>query len=553
MANYQSIIADIEAKVYENTRQEITGANLNSVLKGMVNSLGAGYQYIGIAEPDTVPSVGDAKVFCIALTEGDYTSFGDFSLTRGEIGVLSYDSEWHFNKAPFLVGVLDRVSTLEDTKADKDGYYEQMSVGVADNLADRGDGVPAEFTRRPTGDHQDVQDGTATIKRIKGNTLVWNQLIDNGTTGITLVNGRKYRVKDTTNRTDTIVNGAGSAITVVGGSDMVQDLTKMFGAGNEPSTVEEFEALFPASYYPYNEGQLLSLKADGIVTDGFNQWDEEYQTGYWNSSGVLVSSSTSEICSKNPIKVFPNTAYYKRTGLNSRLPINRVLFLDNNLNLIRSDYVYNLSLFTTPANCHYIHFNAGTGYGPTYNHDICINLSWSGYRNGEYEPYWKNEKALPALTAFDGLLKSVGDTYDEITRTKDIKRIGSRAYQSGDEDNPNVVTDKTLTFYVLDNPVETTYEEPRNLTYKVADFGTETVTPEGVDEQGVPKTAPFRADIAYGLNAVDTLRNLPKNFISKESMESILNAMVSAGLIASYTLTWDDNNNKYNCTITPIA
>ena len=35
------------------------------------------------------------------------------------------------------------------------------------------------------------------------------------------------------------------------------DLTAMFGAGNEPSTVEEFRSLFPASYYAYNAGGTL--------------------------------------------------------------------------------------------------------------------------------------------------------------------------------------------------------------------------------------------------------------------------------------------------------
>ena len=33
---------------------------------------------------------------------------------------------------------------------------------------------------------------------------------------------------------------------------MCIDLTEMFGAGNEPSTVEEFKALFPKDYYPYD-------------------------------------------------------------------------------------------------------------------------------------------------------------------------------------------------------------------------------------------------------------------------------------------------------------
>lgn len=39
------------------------------------------------------------------------------------------------------------------------------------------------------------------------------------------------------------------------------DLTQMFGAGNEPSTVEEFRALFPKDYYPYNEGEKTCVSA----------------------------------------------------------------------------------------------------------------------------------------------------------------------------------------------------------------------------------------------------------------------------------------------------
>lgn len=51
------------------------------------------------------------------------------------------------------------------------------------------------------------------------------------------------------------------------------DLTKMFGSGNEPSTVEEFEAMFPEDYYSYNEGELLSAGVNEIVEHGRNLID----------------------------------------------------------------------------------------------------------------------------------------------------------------------------------------------------------------------------------------------------------------------------------------
>lgn len=35
------------------------------------------------------------------------------------------------------------------------------------------------------------------------------------------------------------------------------DLTLIFGSGNEPTSVEEFEKIFPADYYPYNAGEVV--------------------------------------------------------------------------------------------------------------------------------------------------------------------------------------------------------------------------------------------------------------------------------------------------------
>lgn len=38
----------------------------------------------------------------------------------------------------------------------------------------------------------------------------------------------------------------------------IYDLTAMFGSGNEPASMEEFEKMFPADYYPYNTGAVVS-------------------------------------------------------------------------------------------------------------------------------------------------------------------------------------------------------------------------------------------------------------------------------------------------------
>lgn len=49
------------------------------------------------------------------------------------------------------------------------------------------------------------------------------------------------------------------------------DLTVMFGAGNEPSTVEEFEKIFPNDYYPYNAGEIVSAGTEEVVVGDTTQ------------------------------------------------------------------------------------------------------------------------------------------------------------------------------------------------------------------------------------------------------------------------------------------
>lgn len=53
------------------------------------------------------------------------------------------------------------------------------------------------------------------------------------------------------------------------------DLTAMFGSGNEPTSVEEFEKIFPADYYPYNAGEIVSADTEEIVEQGKNIFDIE--------------------------------------------------------------------------------------------------------------------------------------------------------------------------------------------------------------------------------------------------------------------------------------
>ena len=111
MANYQLLKADIDAKVYQNGEQEITGENLNSVLNAMVTTLGAEYQFAGVATTATNPGSPDAKVFYIANGKGTYTNFGGLEVTEDDVVVLYWDSSWH--KASTGIASQEKLTELE--------------------------------------------------------------------------------------------------------------------------------------------------------------------------------------------------------------------------------------------------------------------------------------------------------------------------------------------------------------------------------------------------------------------------------------------------------
>ena len=235
------------------------------------------------------------------------------------------------------------VAALEETKADK------TTLAVAERKLDAlwklNQGVSYQFEEDSEAAYQkEVPTGArlASVKRIGGNTIVWNQLIENPENertwacedandyvtfgwydlkGYKAIIGHSYLVSFECymERIDTYFGiGVGHYIgcgklnnnsntwskikkivttrkldygnifyifynaaprTMEIGEEVktrnvnVFDLTKMFGAGNEPSTVEEFEAMFPEDYYEYNPGELLSACVSEVVERGRNLID----------------------------------------------------------------------------------------------------------------------------------------------------------------------------------------------------------------------------------------------------------------------------------------
>lgn len=258
-----------------------------------------------------------------------------------------------------LAAETSRATAAENTKADKTALAR--TDRSLDALWKLNSGVSYEFQKDETVAYQkDIPTGAklASVEKIGGRTLVWNQMIQNGdfslnsmwsglgstvsvegNTGIftateaaltnnkievyqilsgDVVKGHKYCARfeynlsvDINDQSTLNLNNIFTKIPVVGAGtwgkfnsivtvnvvnnvvnnifdlyfffdslsvgDTVKlrnvqlfDLTRMFGPGNEPSTPEEFEAMFPADYYPYNEGELLSMPVNEVRAIGQN-------------------------------------------------------------------------------------------------------------------------------------------------------------------------------------------------------------------------------------------------------------------------------------------
>lgn len=448
---------------------------------------------------------GDVANVAPAFDSSASYSIGDFVIYNSTLYICTNPHTGAWSASDFeQITVTDELKK----KANIDGSYDAMTVGVAKNLESSEkieDKVPYVFRPVPDGA------GNRETDTIIGGTVAWNQLVSslraNATVnGLTFTNNfpeitvtgtctvaANYTVMGTlqlienhvyigfigTNRTSgygLIVNGKQPPI----GSDgviykkgeafltfnlavnegetldlslkpMVFDLTQMFGStiadyiysleqANAGAGVAWFRKLLPKPYYAYNAGELLSvsgLQSHDMV--GFNQWDEEWEVGGISAStGANVADST-RIRSKNYIYVVPSTAYYYGGYTTGEL---RPVYYDDEKNLVGLGNWAGFSsnrLQITPNNCQYMRFVSSPQYGTTYNHDICINLSWDGERDGEYEPYKKwsypldsslTLRGIPKLDANNDLYYD-GDVYESdgtVTRRYGVVDLGATTY-----------------------------------------------------------------------------------------------------------------------------
>ena len=127
MANYNNLKDAIKQVIKQNGNQEITGNVLQNSLISMINSLGDGYQFIGVATPSTNPGTPDQKVFYIASQSGTYSNFGGVEVSFQEIKILYYNGSW--NNSTLSINAVDGIYTaLSDSFNNVNVYYNKIVI-----------------------------------------------------------------------------------------------------------------------------------------------------------------------------------------------------------------------------------------------------------------------------------------------------------------------------------------------------------------------------------------------------------------------------------------
>lgn len=179
------------------------------------------------------------------------------------------------------------------------------------------------------------------------------------------------------------------------------DLTLMFGAGNEPTSVEEFEAMFPNDYYQYNAGEIVSAGTESIIEQGKNLFD--YTDKTYNGANIS--------------KVENGVIYTK--GLTTTVL--------NIPTVVGSKYTLSFKVKSNAANQGGLRWSLQKGKNTSYAHDSSLIKSEVGYTaNTEYQAV----ATFVATTDFVSLCTIVGMVYDVQLELGDTATDYSPFYQT---------------------------------------------------------------------------------------------------------------------------
>lgn len=261
-----------------------------------------------------------------------------------------------------------------DLKSFADGYYESMRVGTADNLTSKGDATEEVIMSRKAGGDNQIEDGSASIKRIKGYSVVMNQLCS-----------------EAEDKED--INTSGEAWSTC------RLLTNVPDEANK-----HLYLLLVLAKGPNNRIFVLSLGNSGTQT--FQNLNSESYT--------LISSIILKVGTQS------NILLYDQSGSGQPSSIKRGQVFDltqmfgfGNEPKTPDDFAKRLG-YSSIDDVPYIPYNEG---------EIVSSFA-EGIKTTDTEGKVSERKWSETLKKYfpDGL-KSVGSAYDEITPTKTVKRV----------------------------------------------------------------------------------------------------------------------------------
>ena len=200
-----------------------------------------------------------------------------------------------------------------------------------------------------------------------------------------------------------------------------------------------FRKYFPKPYYPYDSGTIKSVEGvSAHKTVGFNAFNPQnaIRGKRFGASGKAMGDRATGSIS-DYFRVVPNTVYYAKNVSGSGIG-DTFVYYDSDKNWVGT---YSISgnaqvsgTFTTTSDAYYMRFQYETADEDT----VCINISWDGERNGEYEPYVEHSYPLDDSLTLRGIPKIAngklyydGDTYESdgtVTRKYGIVDLGTLNY-----------------------------------------------------------------------------------------------------------------------------
>lgn len=162
MANYSTLKSAIQEVIKANGNNEITGNILQQSLLAMINSLGSGYQFMGVANPTTNPGTPDQRI-CYICGAGIYPNFSNIEVEKGKLAILRYDSSWHKESLNIPTSVFNV------------NYYNDTSQAYATMAAAHG-AVPSDMRSLGLTITYKLADGWITEQYIGADIANWSTI-----------------------------------------------------------------------------------------------------------------------------------------------------------------------------------------------------------------------------------------------------------------------------------------------------------------------------------------------------------------------------------------